>query len=76
MLMIAAYGAALAVLLAAPGLLAAGLFELSSDGLGWWAAVPAAVVLLSGIALEAAIVLRWLGRVFEATDPPGAGIAA
>jgi hypothetical protein len=32
-------------------------------------------VLLSGIALEAAIVLRWLGRVFEATDPPGAGIA-
>jgi ABC-2 type transport system permease protein len=76
MLMIVAYGGALAVLLAAPGLLAAGLFELAGEKFGWWAAVPAAVLLLSGIALEAAIVLRWLGRVFEATDPSGAGIAA
>jgi ABC-2 type transport system permease protein len=76
MLMIAAYCAALGVLLAAPGLLGAGLFELSRERLGWWAAVPAAVTLLSGIAVEAAIVLRWLGRVFESTDPAGAGIAA
>jgi hypothetical protein len=44
--------------------------------LGWWAAIPGAVVLLAGTAAEAVLVLRWLGRVFEGTDPARAGIAA
>jgi hypothetical protein len=42
----------------------------------WSAAGPAALVLLGGAALEAQLLLRWLGRVFERTDPAGAGIAA
>lgn len=76
MLMIIAYCAALAVLLAAPALMAGLLFELLTDHLGWWAAAPAAVTLLGAITAEAMIVLRWLGRVFEATDPAEAGVAA
>jgi hypothetical protein len=76
MLMIVAYAAALGALLAAPVLAAGALFELASDAMGWWAAAPATVVLLAGIAVEAAVVLRWLGRVFERTDPAGAGILA
>ena len=76
MLMLAAYSAALATLLAVPGLLALALFQVAGGGLGWWVAVPAAVVLLAGVGGEAMLVLRWLGRVFEATDRPGAGIAA
>jgi len=75
MLMIIAYCAALGVLLAAPALVAGLLFELLTDRLGWWATAPAAVTLLGGIAVEALIVLRWLGRVFEGTDPAEAGIA-
>lgn len=76
MLMIVAYAAALGVALALPGLLAAGAFTLLEGALGWWSAVPAAGVLLLGSAAEAMVVLRWLGLVFEGTDPAGAGIAA
>jgi len=76
MLMIVAYSATLAVVLAGPGALAAALFALLRDGLGWWAAVPASAVLLSGLAVEALVALRWLGRVFERTDPAGANLAA
>jgi ABC-2 type transport system permease protein len=75
MLMIVAYAAMLAVVLALPGVLAAGVFVLLEGGLGWWSAMPAAGVLLLGLAGEAMVMLRWLGRVFERTDPAGAGIA-
>ena len=74
MLMIVAYAATLGVLLAAPAAVAGALYELASDAMGWWAAVPAAVMLLASIAVEAAVVVQWLGRVFERTDPAGAGI--
>ena len=76
MLMIVAYSATLAAVLAGPGALAAALFALLRDGLGWWAAVPASAVLLSGLAVEALVALRWLGGVFERTDPAGANLAA
>jgi hypothetical protein len=33
-------------------------------------------VLVAGVAVEAGAILRWLGRVFESTDPSGAEIAA
>jgi ABC-2 type transport system permease protein len=75
MLMIVAYAAMLGVMLALPGLVAAGIFTLLEGALGWWSAVPAAGVLLLGLAGEAMVMLRWLGRVFENTDPAGAGIA-
>ena len=41
-----------------------------------WAALPAAVVLLAGVAAEAAVMIRWLGPVFERMDPASAGFAA
>lgn len=76
MLMITAYGALLAAGLVGPALLAAGLFALLEGAMGWWAAAPAAGVLLASLGAEAAVILRWLGRVFEGTDAAGAGIAA
>jgi ABC-2 type transport system permease protein len=69
MLMIVAYGALLAMALAAPAAIAAGLGILLEGILGWWAAVPAALVLLVGIAAESVVLVRRLGRVFERMEP-------
>lgn len=76
MLVIVAYAAVLGAALALPAALAAGAMTGLKDSIGWWSGVPAAVLLLVGAALEATLLLRWLGRVFETTDPTGAGIAA
>jgi ABC-2 type transport system permease protein len=69
MLMIVAYAALLAMALAVPAGVAAGLGTLLEGSLGWWAAVPAALVLLAGIAAESALLVRRLGRVFERMEP-------
>jgi hypothetical protein len=76
MLIIVAYSAVLAAGLALPGMLGLLVFALLRDELGWWALIPGVAVLLSGLAIEAAVLLRWLGRAFESTDPAGADIAA
>jgi hypothetical protein len=76
MLMIVAYSALLGVALLIPGSLALLVLSLLQNGLGWWAIVPAVVVLHAGIAVEAAAMLRWLGGTFDSTDPAGAEIAA
>ena len=69
MLMIVAYAGTLAVALALPAALAAGTVALTVSTLGWWSGVPASVLLLAGIALEAAVLIRWLGTVFERLEP-------
>jgi putative ABC exporter len=69
MLMIVAYAALLALALAVPAAIAAGLGILLERSLGWWAAVPAALVLLVGIAAESVVLVRRLGRVFERMEP-------
>jgi ABC-2 type transport system permease protein len=69
MLMIVAYAALLAAALAAPVALATGVGSLIRPGLGWWATVPAVLVLLGGIAAEAGVLVRWLGGVFERMEP-------
>ncbi len=69
MLMIVAYAALLAMALAAPAAIAAGLGILLEGSLGWWAAVPASLVLLVGIAAESVVLVRRLGRVFERMEP-------
>ena len=69
MLMIVAYATLLAMALAAPAGLAAGLGILLEGSLGWWAAVPAALLLLAGIAAESTLLVRRLGRVFERMEP-------
>jgi putative ABC exporter len=76
MLVIIAYSAVLAAALLLPAALAIALYAGIRSGGEWWALAPAGLVLLAGIAVEAAVMLRWLGRVFEATDPSGAEIAA
>jgi ABC-2 type transport system permease protein len=69
MLMIVAYAGTLAVALALPAALAAGAAALTVHRLGWWSGVPASVLLLGGIALEAVVMIRWLGSVFERLEP-------
>jgi hypothetical protein len=69
MLMIVAYATLLALALALPAAIAAGLGVLLEGSLGWWAAVPAALVLLVGIAAESVVLVRRLGRVFERMEP-------
>ena len=69
MLMIVAYAALLALALALPAAIAAGLGILLEGSLGWWAAVPASLVLLVGIAAESVVLVRRLGRVFERMEP-------
>jgi len=69
MLMIVAYAALLGMALAAPAAIAAGLGILLEGSLGWWAAVPAALVLQVGIAAESVVLVRRLGRVFERMEP-------
>jgi hypothetical protein len=76
MLMIVAYSAVLGLGLALPGMLALLVFAVLRVGLGWWAIALGVVVLLASIAVEAAALLRWLGGVFESTDPAGAEIPA
>lgn len=76
MLMIVAYSAVLGVGLALPGVLALLVLEALRDPLGWWALAPGVAVLLAGIAVEAAALLRWLGGVFESMDPALAEIPA
>jgi ABC-2 type transport system permease protein len=69
MLMIVAYAALLALALVVPAAIAAGLGILLERSLGWWAAVPAALVLLVGIAAESVVLVRRLGGVFERMEP-------
>jgi hypothetical protein len=69
MLMIVAFAALLAMALAAPAAIAAGLGILLEGSLGWWAAVPASLVLLVSIAAESVVLVRRLGRVFERMEP-------
>jgi hypothetical protein len=72
MLMIVAYAALLALSLAGPAGIAAALGILLERSLGWWAAVPAALVLLAGIAAESVVLVRRLGHVFERMEPMAA----
>jgi hypothetical protein len=76
MLMMIAFAALLALTLALPGALAVGGFLLLKSAWGWWGSLPATVLALAMILAEAALLLKWLGRVFEKTDPAAAGIAA
>jgi hypothetical protein len=67
--MIVAYAALLAIALVTPAAIAAGLGILLQGSLGWWAAVPASLVVLVGIAAESVVLVRRLGRVFERMEP-------
>jgi ABC-2 type transport system permease protein len=74
LLMMIAFVTLLALLLALPLVLGGGSFLLLRQLLNEWAALPATVLVLGTIAFEAALVVEWLGGVFERTDPATAGI--
>jgi putative ABC exporter len=74
LLMIVAFIGLLGVTLALPVGLGGGAFLLLRPAIDNWAALPATVLVLSTVAFQAALIVDWLGRVFEGTDPAGAGI--
>jgi ABC-2 type transport system permease protein len=75
LLMMIAFMALLALALALPVAISGGTFLLLRGILESWAAVPAALLALAVIGLEAALIVEWLGGVFERTDPATAGIS-
>jgi ABC-2 type transport system permease protein len=76
LLMMIAFVALLSVTLIIPVAIAGGAFLLLRPVLDNWAAIPAAALGLLVVGFEAALMVDWLGRVFERTDPATAGIFA
>jgi hypothetical protein len=76
LLMMIAFMAVLTVTLIVPLAIGGGGFLLLRSVLDNWAAVPATAVGLLVAGFEAALMVDWLGRVFERTDPATAGIFA
>jgi hypothetical protein len=74
MLAIVAYVVLLSLSLLAPAGIGAGLFRLLQGELGWWAVAPSGIAALAAAAVEGRAMIRWLGRVFERTDPATAGV--
>jgi ABC-2 type transport system permease protein len=75
MLMMVMFVALLAVTLVLPVAIGGGAFLLLRPTIDGWAALPATVLVLGTMAFEAALLVEWLGRLFERTDPAAAGIA-
>ena len=76
LLMMIAFVAILSVTLIVPVAIAGGGFLLLRPVLDNWAAIPSAALGLLLVGFEAALMVDWLGRVFERTDPDTAGIFA
>jgi ABC-2 type transport system permease protein len=74
MLMMVVFVALLAVTLLLPVAIGGGAFLLLHRAINGWAALPATVLVLGTMAFEAALLVEWLGRLFERTDPAAAGI--
>jgi ABC-2 type transport system permease protein len=74
MLMMVVFVALLAVTLLLPVAIGGGAFLLLHRAINGWAAVPATVLVLGTMAFEAALLVEWLGRLFERTDPATVGI--
>jgi ABC-2 type transport system permease protein len=75
LLMMIAFVALLSLTLVLPVTLGGGTFLLLRAAVGTWALVPAAIVALLTIAFEAALMVEWLGQLFERTDPATSGIS-
>jgi putative ABC exporter len=75
LLMTIAFVALLALTLALPAAISGGAFLLLRPILGDWAALPATALALGTMAFEAALIVDWLGRIFERTDPTVAGLS-
>lgn len=74
MLMMVVFVALLGGTLLLPVVIGGGAFLLLRPAVNDWAALPATVLVLGTIAFESALLVEWLGRLFERTDPATAGI--
>lgn len=74
LLMIVAFVALLSLTLVLPAAVGGGAFLLLRTTLDTWALVPGILLALAVIGFEAALLVDWLGRIFERTDPASAGI--
>jgi ABC-2 type transport system permease protein len=74
MLMMVVFVALLAATMLLPVTIGGGAFLLLHRAVDGWAALPATVLALGTMAFEAALLVEWLGRLFERTDPAAAGI--
>ncbi|HET6778300.1 MAG TPA: hypothetical protein VFH26_05390, partial [Gemmatimonadales bacterium] len=74
LLMMIAFIALLSMLLVVPFAIGGGAFLLLRGVIDEWAALPATVLILGTMAFEAALLVDWLGRIFERIDPATAGI--
>ena len=74
MLMMVVFVAMLAITLLLPVAIGGGSFLLLHTAVGGWAALPASILVLGIMAFEAALLIEWLGHLFERTDPAAAGI--
>jgi hypothetical protein len=74
LLMMVVYAAMLTLTLLLPVAIGGGAFLLLRPTINDWAALPATVLTLGTMAFEAALLVDWLGRLFERTDPAAAGI--
>ncbi len=68
LLMMMVYVALLAVILLLPLTIGGGAFLLLHPAIGEWAALPSTVLAVGTMAFEAALLVDWLGHVFEVTD--------
>jgi ABC-2 type transport system permease protein len=75
LLMIVAFMALLSLTLVLPVAVGGGAFLLLRPGLEAWGLVPGIVLALGVIGFEAALMVDWLGRIFERMDPASAGIS-
>jgi ABC-2 type transport system permease protein len=76
LLMMIAFFTLLCVTLIVPVTIAGGGFLLLRAVLDNWAVIPATALGLLVVGFEAALIVDWLGRVFERIDPATAGIFA
>ncbi len=74
LLMMVVYLALLSLALLLPVAIGGSAFLLLRPAINDWAALPATVLTLGTMAFEAALLVEWLGGLFEQTDPAAAGI--
>ena len=75
LLMTIAFVALLSLTLILPAAIGGGAFLLLRTQLRTWAAAPGAILAIGVMLFEAALMVEWLGRIFERTDPATSGIS-
>jgi hypothetical protein len=75
LLMTIAFVTLLSLTLVLPVAIGGGSYLLLRAMLGPWALMPAILLIVGIIAFEAALMVEWLGGIFERTDPATSGIS-